>query len=75
MNTIPIIIKNTNLEILAKIIDATAKHFGCHVSYASDDNRLEFHGDKVCCMHITQETLALFPESKDAHGIFVCPEE
>lgn len=61
MNGLPIIIKNANLEILAKIIDASAKHYQCHVYYVAEDNRLEFHGDKECCKHLTEETLALFP--------------
>lgn len=75
MMQIPIIIKNTNLEILAKIIDASAKHYQCHVIYVAGENRLEFHGDKACCKHITEEALSLFPAGSSLGGRFEYPEE
>jgi len=65
MNEIPITIKNANLEILAKIINAVAKQYQCRVDYVEEENRLEFVGDQDCCRHIMEETLALFPKDKN----------
>jgi len=64
MNAIPIVVRNTNLEILAKIINAVAKQYECHVSYVAHTNRLEFHGDQDCCRHIMEQALANFPKDK-----------
>ena len=73
MNEIPIIKRNANLEILAKMINSVAKHYDCHVDYVADENRLQFVGDQDCCRHISEETLALFPRTGNADLPLKCP--
>jgi hypothetical protein len=73
MNEIPVVVKNKNLEILAKMINSVAEKYECHVAYIDDENRLEFHGDGDCCRHIAEETLALFHHNDDAALPFICP--
>ncbi len=75
MNKIPFNIKNANLEILAKIIEASAKHYECHVHYVADHNRLEFQGDNQCCRYIMEQVLALFPEADIPDQLFKGPED
>jgi len=73
MSKIPIIIKNSNLEILTKIINSVAEKYDCHIDYISKENRLEFHGDKDCCRHITEETLTIFSRDEKTDLPFKCP--
>ena len=73
MNEIPIVVRNKNLEILARMINSVAEKYECHVEYLDDENRLEFHGDQDCCRHITEETLALFPPDDNVALPFACP--
>lgn len=73
MEKIPIVVRNNNLEILAKMINSVAEKYECRVEYLADENRLIFHGDRDCCKHITEETLALFPSDDDAALPFACP--
>jgi len=73
MGKIPIIIKNGNLEILAKIINSVAGKYDCHVDYIPGENRLEFHGDQDCCRHITEETLTIFTREENTLLPFNCP--
>lgn len=73
MNEIPIVVRNTNLEILAKMINSVAEKYECHVEYIAAENRLEFHGDRECCRHIAEETLSLFPNDDNAVLPITCP--
>lgn len=63
MRNIKIIIINRNLEILTILMNSVARKYGCRVEYVSAENRLRFVGDRDCCRHITEETLALFKGS------------
>jgi hypothetical protein len=63
MRKIKIIITNRNLEILTILMNSVARKYGCRVEYVSEENRLRFIGDRDCCRHITEETLALFKGS------------
>lgn len=75
MNKIPIVVRNNNLEILAKMINSVAEKYECRVEYIAAENRLEFHGNRDCCMHISEETLAFFPTDDRASLPFTCPAD
>jgi len=70
---LPIVVRNKNLEILAKMINSVAVKYECRVEYIDDEDRLEFHGDRDCCRQITAETLALFPAAGNAPLPLACP--
>jgi hypothetical protein len=72
---LPIVVRNKNLEILVKMINSVAVKYECRVEYIDDEGRLEFHGDRDCCRHITAETLALFPSADNAPLPIACPAD
>ena len=69
---LPIVVRNKNLEILAKMLNSVAAKYECRVEYIDDEDRLVFHGDRDCCRHITEETLALFPAVDNAALPLAC---
>ncbi len=74
MSIIPIIYRNTNLEILTKLLNSVAKKYGCTVEYIAADNRIRFSGDSNCCRHVTEETLAFFPKTMSRNEFPInCP--
>ena len=75
MNQIPIVVRNNNLEILAKMINSVAEKYECRVEYLANENRLKFHGDRDCCKHITEETLALFQTGDGVTRPLSCPTD
>ena len=66
---IPIVYQIKNLEILTKLLNSVAKKYGCRVEYIANENRLKFHGDDICCKHITEEALSFFPADKAIEDI------
>jgi len=73
MTVLPIVIKNANLEILTKILNSVAEKYDCHVECSAEENRLDFHGDRDCCRHITEETLAIFSKDEVTELPLKCP--
>lgn len=62
-NPLRIMFKNVNLEIIAKILDAAARQYGCRVRYIYGENRLKFIGDKIYVRPLVEEMMAsLFAE-------------
>lgn len=60
VNQLRIAIRNVNLEIVAKILNAVARKYGCWVRYLPLENRLKFVGDPACFQPIVEEMLAFF---------------
>lgn len=70
-NKIPIKIEETNQEVLARIIKATAKKFDCDlVIDFSDGNRtIEFTGDEACKPLIVAELKNILKYDKNDKSI------
>ncbi len=49
-NKIPLKIENTNNEVLARIIKATAKKYNCNlvIDFSNGNRTVEFTGDEAC---------------------------
>ena len=49
-NKIPVQIENTNQEVLARIIKATAKKYNCNlvIDFSNGNRTVEFTGDEAC---------------------------
>jgi hypothetical protein len=60
METIRIIRKVDNLEIICKLMNSVAKQCDCRIRYDSEKGGLTFHGDESCKQYIAETTLSFF---------------
>ena len=65
-NKIPLNIKDTNLEILARIAKATSRKYGCNIEidFQNGHQIVKFEGDESCKPHISEEIEKLFKNSE-----------
>lgn len=64
---IPIIFDETNQEVLARIIKATARKYNCNmlIDFNNGNRKVDFIGDEACKAHIAAELENIFKEEKN----------
>jgi len=70
-NKIPIHIEETNKEVLARIIKATAKKYNCNlvIDFNNGNRTVEFRGDEACKPLIVEKLKDILKFDKDADSI------
>ena len=65
-NKIPIKVKDTNLEILARIAKATSRKYGCNIEidFQNGHEIIKFEGDATFKPHISEEIRKLFKSNE-----------
>ncbi len=74
-NKIPIKIEETNQEVLARIIKATAKKFDCDlvIDFNNGNRTVEFTGDEACKPLIVEKLKDILKYDKDDKSIKIKP--
>ena len=64
-NKIPIAKEETNKEIWARIIKATARKFDCNmiIDFSDGNRKVEFVGDEACKPQIMEELKEIFKKN------------
>ncbi len=64
MSVIKINRKNTNVEVVSKLMDSICSKYDCSVEYNSENGTVDFHGDEIYKSFIAEETMNLFAKKK-----------
>ncbi len=64
MDLIPITRRNTNVEIVSKLMNSVAVKYDCDVKYFPETRMVRFSGDEAWKSAIVQETAAMFTRSQ-----------
>ena len=70
-NKIPIHIEETNKEVLARIIKATAKKYNCNlvIDFNNGNRTVEFTGDEACKPLILEKLKDILKYDKDTDAL------
>jgi len=70
-NKIPVQIEETNKEVLARIIKATAQKYNCNlvIDFSNGNRKVEFTGDEACKPLIVEELQNILKYDKDANSL------
>jgi hypothetical protein len=70
-NKIPVQIENTNKEVLARIIKATAQKYNCNlvIDFNNGNRTVEFTGDEACKPLIVEKLKDILKYDKDADSL------
>ena len=70
-NKIPLKIENTNNEVLARIIKATAKKYNCNlvIDFSNGNRKVEFTGDEACKPLILEKLKDILKYDKEADSL------
>jgi hypothetical protein len=70
-NKIPVQIEETNKEVLARIIKATAKKYNCNlvIDFSNGNRKVEFTGDEACKPLIVAELKEILKYDQDANSL------
>lgn len=70
-NKIPIQREETNKEVLARIIKATAKKYNCNlvIDFSNGNRKVEFTGDETCKALIVAELKDILKYDQDANSL------
>lgn len=60
MSVIKINRKNTNVEVVSKLMDSVCSKYDCRVKYNSESDTVDFQGDDIIKSFIAEETMNLF---------------
>jgi len=63
MAGIRIIRRNSNMELVSKLMNSVAVKYGCRVKYNTEKGVLNFFGDEACKRFIAEETMNLFAKA------------
>ena len=68
---IPVQIEETNQEVLARIIKATAQKYNCNlvIDFSNGNRKVEFTGDEACKPLIVAKLKDILQYDKDANSI------
>lgn len=71
LNKIPVQIEETNQEVLARIIKATARKYNCNlvIDFSNGNRKVEFTGDEACKPLILEELKDILKYDKDANSL------
>ncbi len=64
MSVIKINRKNTNVEVVSKLMDSVCSKYDCSVEYNPENGTVDFHGDEIYKSFIAEETMNLFAKKK-----------
>ncbi len=70
-NKIPVKIEETNQEVLARIVKATAQKYNCNlvIDFSNGNRKVEFTGDEACKPLIVAELKDILKYDKDADSL------
>jgi hypothetical protein len=70
-NKIPVQIENTNKEVLARIIKATAQKYNCNlvIDFNNGNRTVEFTGDEACKPLIVEKLKDILKYDKDDNSL------
>lgn len=64
MRTVNIRHRDSNLEIISKLMNSVALQYDCRINYNEKENTLSFRGDDKYMRPIVEETISFFRSKK-----------
>lgn len=63
MDGLNITVKNSNLEVISKLMNSACAKYECSVTYDSENNTVQFTGDDSLRTFVIEDTMNLFKKN------------
>jgi hypothetical protein len=63
MDGLNINVRNSNLEVISKLLNSACVKYECSVSYNAESNSIDFSGDDSLRTFVIEDTMSLFNEN------------